>query len=301
MRVLLTLRRVSLLYNLKVLRCSFPPGSYDYLLEHDLEDKFDGRRGEIIETLVIGPDGATPRELETLEIVNLPCRPQPDLTGHASFLGLLRTLQTLMLRIDYPSSQEAPYRYSPLGDVSHEFFTRLPDTWLRPASTSLTSLSLGANELWGYLLKVDFRDVRFPRLKSLDMQRFVFSHDWQLGWILSHKSLQVLSLNQCQILAHACWYGEEDDDYPTKVLPTGNKSSLQEYHYAKSWHHYYEELSGGLENLGSYPQIANEPNGQYVEFHYDAWWPVTPDQRTQAEDKEKLNLFQATISSRSGN
>ena len=242
-----------------------------------------------------------------LEIVNLPCRPQPDLTNHASFPALLRTLQTLKLRIDYPSTQDNPYRYSPLGDVSHEFFTHLPDIWLRPASTGLTSLSLGANELWGYLLKVDFRDVRFPRLKSLDMQRFVFSHDWQLEWILSHKSLQKLSLNQCRILAHACWYGEEADGYPTKVFPEGNKRTLQKYHHAKSWHQYYEEFSGALENLRSFTMVPDEgstttdPKDQYVEFHYDTWYPVKPDQPTQAEDKKTLNLLQATISSRSGN
>ena len=280
-----------------------------------MDEEFDRYRGEIVKSLVIGTADrpaerdATPRELKKLEIVNLPCRPQRDLTDHPSFSALLSTLQTLVLRFDYASTREEPYRYSPLGDVSHEFFTNLRKTWLEPASTGLTSLSLGANELWGYLLKVDFRRVRFPHLKSLDMQRFVFSHDWQLEWILSHKSLQKLSLYQCPILTHARWYGEMKDDYPTKFSSIGDRRSLQEHHHAKSWHHYYEEFLGGLENLRSFTLV---PDGQstkkypiglynlYEKFYEERWFKVTPFPRTQAEDEEAFNLLQATISSRPG-
>ena len=263
--------------------------------------------------MVIGPaDGsaerdATPRELETLEIVNIPCRPQPDLTSHHSFHALLKTLRTLVLRFDYPSTHEYPYQFSPLGDVSHEFFTDLREAWLAPASTGLTSLSLGANELWGYLLKVDFRDVRFPHLKSLGMQSFVFSHDWQLKWILSHKSLQKLRLHDCRIVTEARWYGKKDNDhYPTEYWPDSDGFSRQEYQYARSWHYYYEEFLGGLENLRSFTLIPEEkstkedPIGRYEEFHWLGWYPVTPHPRKQAEDDEAFNLLQAKISSRSG-
>lgn len=293
-----TLSGVPLLHNLKVLRCSLPFVLYEDLLEQDLEDEFDQRRGGIVKNLIIGPADATPRELETLEIVNLPCRPQPDLTSHDSFHALLKTLRTLVLRFDYPSNHEYPYQFSPLGDVSHEFFTDLPEAWLAPASTGLTSLSLGANELWGYLLKVDFRDVRFPHLKSLRMQSFVFSHDWQLEWILSHKSLQKLRLHECRMLTEARWNGKKDDDnYPTEYSPDGDLVSPQVYQHAKSWHHYYEEFSDRLENLRSF---TTDPNGRYEEFHHLGWYPVTPHPLVQAKDEKAFNLLQATINSRSG-
>ena len=241
-----------------------------------------------------------------LEIVNLPCRPQPDLTSHDNFRALLKTLRTLVLRFDYPSTDKHPYRYSPLGDVSHEFFTDLPKTWLAPASTGLTSLTLGGDALWGYLLKVNFRGVHFSNLESLDMQRFVFSHDWQLEWILSHTSLQKLSLYKCRILTEARWYGKKDGEYYPTEYSDGERFSPQKYQYAKRWHHYYEELSDGLENLESFTTIADEgsttrnTDGWYVEFHWLGWYGVTPHPRTQSEDEQKLDLLQAKLCSRRG-
>ena len=178
------------------------------------------------------------------------------------------------------------------GDESHEFFTGLPRAWLAPAAPNLTCLALGASQLWGYILKVHFRGVHFPRLKSLVMHNFVFSHDWQLEWILSHTSLETLSLFRCQILTDALWFGEKDDEgYPTSlfqydVLP------CQDYHYAGSWHQYYSRFSTLLKHLKWFTTMPDdglavtENIGLYGRFNKYEWVPVTPEAGRRAEDEE---------------
>ena len=272
-------------------------------------DRFDEYRGEILTNLIVGlaerndTQGAPSRklkELKTLDIANLPCRSQPDLTDHPKFSTLLRTLQTLLLQFDYTSDYHEPYVHSPLGGESHEFFTHLPGTWLAPAATDLTCLSLRAPELWGYLLKVDFRGVHFPRLMSLVMQKFVFSHDWQLEWILSHTTLKTLCLFQCRILTHARWFGEKDSEgYPTSFSESDTLPP-EDHHYDKSWHQYYQQFSSLLKSLEWFTTKPNDrsavPNliGLYEKFDGESWLEVIPEPGRRAEDERMLIHLKVT-------
>ena len=269
--------------------------------------KFETYRGEVHKTLIVSlaERAATLRKLEKLDMDNLPCRSQPDLTDRPSFSALLRTLQTLLLRFDYDPAYHQPYGNYPLGGVSHEFFTRLPQAWLEPAAANLTCLSLSAPELWGYLLKVDFRDVHFLRLTSLVMKYFVFSHDWQLEWIRSHTSLQKLCLIQCPILTHARWYGEKDDEGYIISWSISDTRPLQDYWYDRSWHHYYQQFERHLMNLSEFTTKPDDEGvvanliDPYERFDLDRWVEVTPEPDMEKEDKRKLKQLKATAKRRS--
>ena len=292
--------------NLTILRCHHDrvPSQYDE--DDDLVDKFDTYRGNILANLIFGlpKQGATSTKLETLDIVNLPCRPQPDLTGDPSFSALLGTLQTLSLRFDYSKANDRRHAGSRRGDEYHKYFTDLPKTWLAPAATNLTCLALRASELWGYILKVDFSHVHFPQLQSLVMQKFVFSQDWQLEWILSHTSLQELCLFQCRILIHATWTGEQDEEgYPTSMLAY-DPLSLQDYHYDKSWYEYYERL---LSCLGSLRRFTTKPDdagvkteliGLYGVWGVFEWSTIIPEGHKRAEDEEMREQLMAKTEDR---
>ena len=260
-------------------------------------DKFDTFRGKILTNLFAGlaDRGDNSRKLETLDVVNLPCRSQPDWTNDENLSALLKTLKTLLLRFDYDWANDRPYGGSPRGDEPHEFFTRLPRTWLVPAAPSLTSLALGASKLWGYILKVDFRRVHFPRLKSLAMHNFVFSHDWQLKWILSHTSLETLCLFRCQILMDAIWSGGIDDEgYPTTLLEYGMHPP-QGYYTVRSWHEYYSRFSAVLEDLKWFTTMPNDGKvitniiGVYGRFEKYEWVEVIPEAGTRARDEQAFN------------
>lgn len=253
--------------------------------------------------LSLAKRNATPKKLETLDIVNLPCRSQPDLTDHQVFTKILERLQTFLLRFDHDPDYDQPYKDSPLGCVSYDFFTRLPRAWLAPAASHLKCLALSAPELWGYLLKVDFRGVHFLKLESLVMTKFVFSHDWQLEWILSHNSLQEMRLMQCRILTHATWLGEKDDEgYPTRFLRS-DTLHLRYHQYAKSWHHYYQRFLS-LENLTYFTTKPDDHSvitslaGMYEEFDEGSWLEETPEPDREAEDKRMLNHLKSKAKDR---
>ena len=298
--VLDTLRCVRLLDKLTGLRCYHALHANDRWEDSYSDRKFDTYRGEVHKTLIVSfaEPGATPRKLETLDIVNLPCRSQPDLTNRQSFSDLLKTLKTFSLRFDHYPAYHEPYVISPLGGVSHEFFTRFPRAWLAPAAPNLTCLALSALELWGYLLKVDFRGVHFPKLETLVMNNFVFSHDWQLDWILSHNSLQEMRLMQCRILTHAIWFGEKDDEgYPTR-FSRSDTLHLRYHHYAKAWHHYYQRFLS-LDNLTYFTTKADDRSvvadltGMYEGFDEGSWLEEIPEPDRQAEDKRMLKYLRS--------
>ena len=235
--------------------------------------------------------------LKTLHFINLPCQPQPSVTGNPSFSALLRTLRTLHLGFDGCSWDRIP------GSRLLEFFAHLPRAWLAPASTNLTCLALTATGFWGYLVKVNFRSVHFPRLRSLKMQSFVFSHDWQLDWILSHVTILELCLWQCPILTYAYWYGKKDNEgYPIEIEEEG-KGNCHEYHLDTSWYCNYHAFAG-LKDLRQFTTTRNNrvPKeywvGSYFRLQRGSLKQEKSDSKRSAEDEEGLRYLQDTISSR---
>lgn len=73
----------------------------------------------------------------------------------------------------------------------YNMFHNLPYTWLRPDVTeNLAVLSLFYREFWGWAPKMDFRAISeiaspFPRLRTLALGHYIFSHDWQIDWFAS--------------------------------------------------------------------------------------------------------------------
>ncbi len=153
------LSQVGSLENLNVLACGL--GHIDDCKAEKQVARMNDYRQRMLKALT-----GAPSILKTLHIINRPYEPQPSLTGNPSFSALLRTLRTLYLAFDGSSWNRIS------GCRRLEFFTHLPQTWLAPTSTNLTCLTLTATAQWGYLVKVDFRSVHFPRLRSLKMQNF---------------------------------------------------------------------------------------------------------------------------------
>lgn len=125
----------------------------------------------------------------------------------------------------------------------HTFMTELPQLWLQPARENLTSLALHMDDFWGYVPKVDFRSLHFPKLKKLELGNYTFSHDWQLEWILSHQALEELILDDCPIVRHARNFGPIDQE-GYLVTPTVSSGPTTISRYDGRWAEYFRRLEG---------------------------------------------------------
>jgi hypothetical protein len=76
----------------------------------------------------------------------------------------------------------------------------IPERFLVPAESSLTSLSLGSDVLVGPIDGFDINDYFFPRLSSLKLSHFLFCCRPVDEFILKHKAtLQKLELRNCEM------------------------------------------------------------------------------------------------------
>ncbi|KAF9784869.1 hypothetical protein IL306_006552 [Fusarium sp. DS 682] len=86
-----------------------------------------------------------------------------------------------------------------------EMFAQLPFTWLSPTvAANLQVLSLHYQSYWGWFPNIDIRLIGggngMPKLRSLALGRFVFSHQREVDWITS-LDLEELFLEGCAVLA----------------------------------------------------------------------------------------------------
>ncbi|KAJ4317329.1 hypothetical protein N0V84_007386 [Fusarium piperis] len=143
-------------------------------------------------------------------------------------------------------------------EEKYEFFDHLSETWLAPSiSDNLRVLSLYYKEYWGWLPKMDFRGMDFPKLKVLALGHYVFSHDWQVDWIASigHTNgsggLEELYLDDCPILFEALQASpldQNDPGYP--LLSTVLEEADDEMHqYPMRWHHILSKWATSLKAL----------------------------------------------------
>lgn len=114
----------------------------------------------------------------------------------------------------------------------YEFFENLPSTWLSPPiADRLRTLSLFANDYWGWSPKMDFRVLSqgkngtggLSNLRTLALGGYVFIHQWQVDWVAQLGSdngrggLEELYLDNCPILWRARIFGPKDSEgFPPK-------------------------------------------------------------------------------------
>ncbi len=178
--------------------------------------------------------------IHCLSVENLLSCNEPKVTNTAWFIDLLRNLRTLVLGIWQIDPWESPY-----WDVPQTicFFQSLPDTWLRPACQNLRSLYLSGGREWGWYPKADFRHIHFPLLQGLMLHSFVFSHDWQLEWLLSLAgSLRYLRLSSCSILSFADTTPQFLDGDGYLVCEPGPQNRF----FEGEWSHYFAAFAREL-------------------------------------------------------
>ena len=198
-------------------------------------------------------------------------------------LQRLRSLSLYVVREQYNAEPERSIYYPEI----HTFYKHFPDIWLRPASKSLTTLSLYGDDFWGWCPKVDFRHLHFPNLRILALGNFTFSHDWQVEWISDHgQTLEELYLDDCPILtAEFTKFAMDEEGYPIvkesdyRSLDVDDVLVATTHH--RRWRRFYEIWSRALQKLlifkigsGGWDDVlANKPFLEYrsmekVRRHY---------------------------------
>ena len=135
------------------------------------------------------------------------------------------------------------------------FYKSLCSIWLTPVSQGLTTLSLDAGDYWGYNPKIDFSRTHFPKLKTLALGHYLWSHDWQLQWLLSHGgTLEHLYMEMSPLLVQYRSSHELDNEgYPLaleEVYTVWSRSATR--NYTRRWSYYLTEIAGGLHHLQTF-------------------------------------------------
>lgn len=180
----------------------------------------------------------------------------PTVTTSPTFKSLLSQLRTLSLHIVSEWDEADPEKSLSFFEV-HDFTAELPGTWLGPCAANLEHLKLYFDHYVGYCPLLDLRNLHFPKLKTLSLGNFVFSHNWQLDWILSHAAtLEELYMDNCPILFAIRTYGglQAEGYIPPSLVPNGgithrprNKEEI--WFYDRLWHHYFAAFEQHLHQL----------------------------------------------------
>lgn len=191
-------------------------------------------------------------KLERLTIKNLQDYHEAETFEKSSFLAVRNRLKQLHLNVATEYDSWRP-EYAIKARGLHDGFTHhIPKFWLKPLSQQLTHLSLYCPDLWGIWPFVDLREIpTFPYLKSLCLGNFMFAHDWQVDWIVSHgSSLQNLYFDDCKIVVTLNLNAEQiRANFPGMETPVHRRVPTALVHVDLRWHVLLDRLRRGLPNL----------------------------------------------------
>ena len=216
--------------------------------------------------------------LNSLSIINMQDVTNYNLAESKDYKAVLSRLDSLELCVVTEEKDAAPEHEIELIE-RHIFFGKdLRQHWLEPLQDKLVNLKIYSNCPWGYLPKCDLRGLHFPRLKSLSLGNMTFTHDWQLDWIISHDTLELLTLDDCPIIHEAMMMGGAYDSERYLPLDAIEKGVLcqglgrrrpEETHwsYETRWHDYFRRLKNGLPNLQRFGIDRGPWNSGYEEDH----------------------------------
>ncbi|KUJ23629.1 uncharacterized protein LY89DRAFT_664032 [Mollisia scopiformis] len=181
-------------------------------------------------------------KLRSLSIKHLQNYNDERILSLPAFASVLSRISDLKLKIvtesDFPSPQSG-WNIRQL----YSFFEELPDTWLKHTQDNLSSLTLDVDIEWGYMPVCNFRSLFFPRLKKLKLANYVFTHDWQLDWILSHETLEELVLTDCAIVNYMHVY-EPLDAENCPLEPTNDFGDVRGWEYPRRWSEMFTKIEG---------------------------------------------------------
>lgn len=193
--------------------------------------------------------------LKRLSVINVQNVTVLSTVSSDSFKTVLSGLNTLALQIATESEDVCPENDLNKPEL-HTFFGQdLSRVWLQPLQTQLTSLTLYADNYWGYFPACPVGELHFPRLVHLALGNYSFSHDTQLDWILAHgQTLQSLSLDDCPILHHCTMHcGFLDDRRPRNVNEFAQVFDHEDtWTYDARWHNYFPRIQSGLPKLNDF-------------------------------------------------
>ena len=181
--------------------------------------------------------------LQTLSFLGFAGRNyQVAVESHPRFSSILQRLQSFKLHF---------VRTSFANDRPDSFFSQFIASWLPPVMPNLTNLVLLSDSYWGYWPKIDLSQLFFPHLQVLALGKYLFTHDWQLQWIMRHgKKIQRLYLYDCPIVFRACTVGRFDDDgYPVIRRDGYHFGAEEERFYSATWLKYLQEMTNSLQEL----------------------------------------------------
>lgn len=139
------------------------------------------------------------------------------------------------------------------NEPRHAFFNvRLNATWLKPAQSQLTHLTLHCITYWGVFPQWAPEDLHFPSLKSLALSKWTIGYDRQLDFITSHgQTLEQLILTDCPILhASRMERYQSTNAWQIGPPPTGRgKPPTTEHFFDTRWHHILPKFQHQLPKL----------------------------------------------------
>ena len=150
--------------------------------------------------------------VDVLKVSNLSNFTHDTIAVSNSFQMGMRVLKELHIQVrqdvdPVPSENEFDFP----GDSY--FMPHLKSQWLEPIASQLTSLSLYFDEYWGVVPILELKGMKFPRLRSLALGNYTFGYEWQLDWLISLTSLEILMLENCPILLIIAFFDLEMQTY----------------------------------------------------------------------------------------
>ncbi|KAF5252431.1 hypothetical protein FANTH_2567 [Fusarium anthophilum] len=197
---------------------------------------------------------SSPITLSTLIISNLGDYHDPELSNMPEFKAALGNITALRLDIAHHKGGGSRYRTA-VPNQCREMLTQLPSTWLSSTVTAnLQTLSLHYQSYWSWFPNIDIRlfggGNGMPKLKSLALGHFVFSHQRDVDFITS-LNLEELFLEGCVVLANrrsdlitqeGSW---TDVNESTVTIATGGETEMT----SLWWHQIIWQIHNSMLNL----------------------------------------------------
>jgi hypothetical protein len=217
------------------------------------------------------------QQMHSLSVINIQDATNYELVKSHDFSAVIARLDSLELCVVSERDDSSPENNITMVE-RHVFFGRdLQQYWLKPLQDKLIKLKIYSSCLWGYLPKCDLRGLHFPRLKSLSLGNMTFTHDWQLDWIISHHTLELLTLDDCPIVHEAMIDHDEDFEWQIAHNDAGRQHWPWKYRvhwsYGARWHDYFRKLHRGLPDLQRFgvgrgpwgsPYGFGQPSGAFM-------------------------------------
>ncbi|KAH7183560.1 uncharacterized protein B0J16DRAFT_307880 [Fusarium flagelliforme] len=187
--------------------------------------------------------------------------------------GLLKGIERLDLNILQEKNSFLNYEDFKLPE-KFQFDGILRNTILAPIADQLVELSLGAQYEWGLLpARFKGKGLKFPKLKKLKLDFYAIGYYDQIDWVLDQKSLTTLHLDDCQIVTHLHFNGEEEewgistDDWKNSNEDPWLRDEAREYYtFDLRWNTIFDKIRDDLPRLTEFRASWAELCGTKEDF-----------------------------------